>query len=223
MTYFIDKAVFREDRPIPYRELMTDTPNHDISLVNMKVVVPALLSGSDYAGNLVHRSNFKCFMEDFKDHYGVRAAYGGLGTFAVVLSEPAAASAEIALALAELDDYPLYDEDHHSEMEMEAYEEAWETWVKDDFKRAIEKVYEGNFLDTDADKLSDGALMRLFYAAGERIGEYYINEEGSSMWIDVDRMAEAAVIIMDSYLPDPSPDRRESLAGQLFLEESPNE
>ena len=43
------------------------------------------------------------------------------------------------------------------------------------------------------------------------------------MWIDVDRMAEAAVIIMDSYLSDPSPDRRESLAGQLFLEESPNE
>jgi hypothetical protein len=138
------------------------------------VVVPHLASGSDYSGCLVHRANHDALVAD-----GAMSFHGGYNTFSAVI--PVSKIDDHADSLAALADYPLLDEEAHSRLEAEAIENAWEYWARDDFRAAI---------GDDDHEIDDDTLRSRFEAAREAANEYWENEQGESMWINLDRIAE---------------------------------
>lgn len=149
--------------------------------------VPEYLSGSDYSGSLVERSNVDAWREQFADGENTWwcTVHGGHGTIAIVVDGEGLTD-EAKEFLCALSDYPLADEERHSEMEMEAQGAAWDDWARRDFVRALEKRFDVEDLDLAAD---NDQLFELFRETGDRIGEYWVNEQGDSMYINVDRIA----------------------------------
>lgn len=154
---------------------------------NVKCVVPRYLSGSDYSGSTVERSNKRVFMEEYGDDPHVFETYGGHGTFGVLILATCD-NEEIAECLNGLHNYPLISEDDLSELEMEASNEAWENWAQCDFIRALEKQFGIDDLDPDND-ITD--LYELFWRAAEDANRYWESEQGGGMWINVGEVARA--------------------------------
>jgi hypothetical protein len=156
--------------------------------------VPGLLSGSDYSGSLVERSNHKAFEEAFSrgENKWWKTVYGGHGTFAVVIDlkkVPKKRETELKDFFNALENYPLADEDLHSNMEIEAQDEAWKSWARGDFKKALEKHFGFTF-----DEVDDEKVFELFQRASDRANEYWINEQGGDMWIDVEKVVKKGKI-----------------------------
>lgn len=151
--------------------------------------VPDLLSGSDYSGCLVQRSNHDVWRETFADGEDQWwcSVIGGYCTYAIVIDMEAITD-DAREFLDALEGYCIADDDHHSNMEMEAQSEAWESWTRRDFIQALEKRFDAEDLDVAADKI---ALFELFYETSDRIGEYWVNEQGSDMYINVDKIVKA--------------------------------
>lgn len=146
--------------------------------------IPDHLSGSDYSGSLVERSNRDVWSKTFADGYGVwwTEAHGGHGTFAIVV-RIADMPDEAREFIDALESYPLADDGHHSNLEMEAQDEAWENWARDEFRSALEKKLDVcSILDTG------DQLFELFREACDRSNTYWVNESGDSMYIDVERI-----------------------------------
>lgn len=166
---------------------------------NGHYLIPAALSGSDYSGNLVNKSNYRKWMELYKDGDDEwwTTAPGGHGTYAVVIdmkSVPDDISTDVAEFLNALNDYPLADDELHSEMEVEAQEEAWNNWAERDFADLLRKKFAGDeelepILDeilTDDDMLIK--LRKLFDEAQKAANVYWENQQGDEMWIDMKRI-----------------------------------
>lgn len=149
---------------------------------------PSYLGGSDYSGTLVERSNYRVFCDTFETGQGVwwSALYGGYGTFGVLVDPariPSDIVAEVAEWLAGLDDYPLADEDEHSELEMEAQNDAWEHCYRRDFVKELETQH-----DCDLSDVTPDAVYGLFSDAQDRANVYWENQGGSDMYIDLERV-----------------------------------
>ena len=87
-------------------------------------ILPNYLSGSDYSGGSVERSNHNAFLEQYKETEGVYDIYGGFGTYGIAIRlDVYEDNPEIKEAIDELDDYPLFDEEAYSELEMEWQQE----------------------------------------------------------------------------------------------------
>jgi hypothetical protein len=86
----------------------------------------------------------------------------------------------------DLEDYPSADDDLLSKLERKAEEKAWNGWAKSEFIRGIEKKFDTNV----DDRPDDQTLSEVFYACGERIGEYWVNEQGDSMYIDIEKIVK---------------------------------
>lgn len=151
--------------------------------------VPDLLSGSDYSGCLVQRSNHDVWREEFADGEDKwwTAVIGGYCTYAIVVDMESVTD-EAKEFLDALDGYCIADDNHHSNMEMQAQSEAWESWARTDFIRALEKRFNVEDLDDAADSQ---ALFELFHDTADRIGEYWENQQGSEMYIRIDRIVAA--------------------------------
>lgn len=140
-----------------------------------------LAMGSDYGGCSVTRSNYQVLQERAM---GWRALYGAHGSYGIVYRSIKAAQ----IVAAELDGYPLLDEDHHSHLEMDLHNEAWESYGADDFRRALVKAD----LVSDEVEPSGGRLLELWHAATERYncGEAYQIETGCTVYYNVDRVVK---------------------------------
>lgn len=152
--------------------------------------IPALLSGSDYSGSLVEKSNNKAFQEEFAsgDREWWTDAPGGHGTFAIVIDMdkvPDDISDDVAEFFQKLEDYPLADEDLHSQMEHEAENEAWENWAKADFKKALERRFD---IDLDEEKIPEDKIYEVYHQAMDKGNVEWVNEQGSDMYIDIERL-----------------------------------
>ena len=109
-------------------------------------LMPGLLSGSDYCDSgSVEVSNHRVFLERYGKLPNVYDVYGGYGTFAVAIRRDSV-TPEMQADLDALDDYPLLDEDDHSEVEMEAEQESWESYARADFaQELVKKTASGRF------------------------------------------------------------------------------
>ena len=103
------------------------------------VLVPYTLH-SDYSGSTVERSNTDCFLAEFGDLRGVKELFGGYGTRGVVIRRALLRNEEIADVLESLESYPVIDEDHLSQLEMELETEDWDSWIRSDIQRALDKL-----------------------------------------------------------------------------------
>ena len=164
--------------------------------------MPKLCCGSDYSGSLVHRSNADVLAR-IAHEAGVPEGlvvevYGGYGTFAIAIRGDVDAI-EVIEALGALSDYPLLDEMDHSEKEMEAQDSAWDNGgfgLRADFVRVLEKRVASDDPDVEDPEIDLAAphvrdmVDDLFEHARERANEYWVNEQGPDMWIDVGAVAD---------------------------------
>jgi hypothetical protein len=181
-------------------------------------VLPDYCSGSDYSGSLIEVTNYKTLLAMMPSEYEDGVEYitysGGHGTFALAIRIDALTE-EILETLESLDDYPLLDESLHSELEIEAQNEAWDSWAKSDFKtelgrymwtvfesstRADQRAEESDeayharldaaeeYLSEECGEIGESALCELFYKMADRANVYWENEQGSDMAIDVERV-----------------------------------
>jgi hypothetical protein len=143
--------------------------------------------GSDYSGGTVTLSNYNQLFEMAKES-GVdccETVSGGHGTYAIFFNVYTTPD-EIVEVLAGLDEYPSVDDEALSELEMEQSNEAWEDWGKSEFRKALEKKFGG-----DADEVSDEDLYTCFHEASEASNSYWEDQQGSGMWIDMNRVVKA--------------------------------
>lgn len=155
--------------------------------------VPEYLSFSDYSGCMVERANVNVFSETFEA--GEAAwwfrAYGGHGTEAIVVdshSIPEDVLTEVTEFLGGLADYPSADDELVSEMEMEGEGEAWESWARAAYIRALDLEEDTRDMLSDLDS---AALREVFETVRERLNTYWECETGGGMWVDVQRIAAA--------------------------------
>ncbi len=101
-------------------------------------VVSDWVSGSDYSGGLVSRSNYEEFLEQFADSEDTEwfQVVGDHGTYGVVIRFDADDRIpEMGEFFDSLENYPVINSERHSRLEMEAEDEAWHSYGRRDFVR----------------------------------------------------------------------------------------
>jgi len=106
--------------------------------------------------------------------------YGSYGSRTLYLLE-CEQTADIIAALA---NYPLLDDDDHSQCEMEAEEEAWDSWLRSDLLATLDDD------DHPAHDMEDGDLFTAYRAAMESTNTYPVHEY-DGCYVDVKRIADA--------------------------------
>jgi hypothetical protein len=200
---------FREDRcDFWYGDLTLDRPTP----FTPQYIMPDLLSGSDYSGSAVERSNYQTFLDAFGDLPGVHPVTGGYGTYAIAIHrktyEVAARSsshshhdtiarlAEMYETLTALEDYPVLDDEAMYELEREWQNEAWDWTIRGDYLTAlaerIQALAEDQDLYATIDWLDvdDGLIRQTFETAADDACIYW-ETENSSSWIDAAQVAQA--------------------------------
>ena len=149
-------------------------------------LIPLTLSG-DYCGHgSVGIANRRVLLESFS-FLNVRK--GSFDTEQVYLSDDKELIASIdeeswndfISVISILGDYPLIDEEIHSEIEMELQDKAWELYVKDAFLDVLDKKHLWR------DLLNEEDVRKLFYKACQEANEYWF-EEIDGYCIHVDRI-----------------------------------
>lgn len=94
---------------------------------------------SDYSGSTVERSNHRSLLQDYPETF--TDIYGGHGTSQLMLAvgwtAPGDGRDGLLDEIAALADYPLYDEEDHSALEMELADEAWDSYLYSDVPYAL--------------------------------------------------------------------------------------
>ncbi len=121
----------------------------------------------DYAGDGVQRSNHRSLLRDFPDTFVEVSLDFGYSTLALPIDAPIGERL-LAVLRELLDEYPLYDESDHSELEMEVMAEDWESYAYSDACRDLSQRLE-DVCDwgLEADVLATSETML------EWVGDFY--------------------------------------------------
>lgn len=106
--------------------------------------VPVTLWG-DYCGDSYGRSNYRSLLRDYPDTF-IEVTGDYWSQYLAIPADSLTDDLEgIFTGLAE--QYPLYDEEDHSQLEMEEADEQWYSWAKSDVLFSLSRDYG---IDTDA-------------------------------------------------------------------------
>ena len=144
-----------------------------------------------YRRSSIYEANANVARDEYTEKDGLITESPSLGV------DPRFMSEELRDAILSLEDYPVLDESEWSQVETNRQDEAWESWAASEWWAKVADALQG-YAPTDADgrwgeeiieKVSDGALFKLFYECCETTGTYW--EEGSDgePWIDLQRVA----------------------------------
>ncbi len=206
LLYFSSYREYEPENDLAYSDLEPRSSEGPV------FVLPAYLSGSDYSGGSVTVSNHRLFIEEFGELEGVHNVYGGYGSYGVAIrldvwraaadgdctwlgtdSETASCDEDgpcphqIREWLKSIEDYPVYDEDDLRQVEMEAQDEAWESWAESDFVRELEKSFPDDIEELEV--VDSGKFRVWFEELRESANVYWENEEGNSAHVDIERVA----------------------------------
>jgi hypothetical protein len=92
--------------------------------------------------------------------------------------------------LHDLEDYLLLDEGLFSAMELEAEDEAWESWIEGDLRRELYGRV------PNIDDIESADLWSIVAQAMERENEYFIHEAGGNVWLDLDKIVPAVIALL---------------------------
>lgn len=160
--------------------------------------MPDVASGSDYSGSDVEKSNYEALKRDYlKRSKYVYDVAGGHGTYAIAFNLTrlkGKLAEELADTFKSLSDYPLYDEDHWSELQTRQEEEDWASWIEGDFKRELKKSLEK--LGVGVYEIGEGiieggsvnSLWDIYLELKEATNTEYIIEEGCSGYVDLEKL-----------------------------------
>lgn len=114
------------------------------------------------------RANFDAARK-MLDRYGddvevLHYKHWGPGWVEIIVVAPVSGAATEARDIAAaLEEYPVLDEDLWSEYESEEEQEAWESWGREDFRRAL--IDEHPEMEDEIDELEDDELDALWHSA----------------------------------------------------------
>lgn len=153
---------------------------------------PNWISGSDYSGGVLTRSNFDYFLEEFNEVEGVETRYGGYASYWICIRVDLVFTHEgIREMLESLEGYPILDDTAYSEAQIEAQEEAWISWVRHEFVSQLERTLDIEIEEPDDEEdipegeRFDDRLYTLFYEAREDANEYWEDDnEGVSIRVE---------------------------------------
>ena len=180
------------------------------------VFCPDYFSSGDYGGSLVELSNLQTFLEDFKEKKGVWELYGSHGSSGLAIDIRALLDSELLEDLSALQSYPVRSEDHLSALELDKEQESWDSHLRSDFLRALERHIEqllesAGFSDSQAElltlaleQLPESELWSLCSELSESANVYW-ETEAINRWLDVERCAaemslEDALDLLTPYL-----------------------
>jgi hypothetical protein len=149
-------------------------------------IVPRYLQWGDYGGSTCERSNYEVFQEEFASDrqrpngkpnwlelYGDFGSHGIAVSISFYLSEAGDSVREFLLAL---EDYPLADDEHHSNLEMKLQEEAWTDYGLSDLRRELSERCEDDSDDRTA--FEDDSLPWAVVLSDELYNQDYDREAG---------------------------------------------
>ena len=140
---------------------------------------------------MVERSNYKLFMEDYKEEKGIFTIYGGYGSSGIAISiryllDPANEDKadEIIELLNGLNSYPVIDDEDMSNMEYESFLESLDSYAIRDCSSLLANQFLLEVYDFNEDKLKEILLesdRNLNYPS-------YQIESGGNCYIDTTRL-----------------------------------
>jgi hypothetical protein len=150
-----------------------------------------LTAWGDYGGDTITRSNHRALLEAFP-FLGEKT--GGYSSSWLILSEPDC-TPELLDALEALQDYPLYSDDDHSDLEWEIECEQWESFWRDEIKRAFYPLAEQVIPSLQDWALFDlpNETIDLFFFEAMEGEETWIHEDAVSVWINADMVAKRMI------------------------------
>jgi len=103
-------------------------------------------SYGDYSGSIIERSNYNGLLDEYKDI--LVDVTGGYGTRALLINADYAdevdeTGRETTCLVSDLDklaDYPIYNEDEFSSLEITIIDEAWDQWLCSEVRHDLEKL-----------------------------------------------------------------------------------
>jgi len=146
---------------------------------------------------MVERSNYKLFMEDYKEEKGIFGIYGGYGSSGIAISiryllDPLNEDKadEIIEILNGLNSYPVIDDEDVSNMEYDAFIESLDSYAIRDCSSLLANQFLIEVYDFNEDKLKEILLesnRNLDYDA-------YKIEAGGGCYIDTKRLIEKVTL-----------------------------
>jgi hypothetical protein len=127
----------------------------------------------DYV-SLVYASNLKGLQRDYPDTF-FTIGYTGSDALAILAEDVTEDLAEVLHMLAE--EYPLYDESLHSEMEYDECYRMWDCYLGYDVRRDLENAY--GVSEAILDATDDETLKEAYYRLTGDASEYPYDECGS--------------------------------------------
>ncbi len=212
-TFYLDQAQYEAIRAhckrrryykkqLPYTGLYNDyykgAYNKGKETEHTLIEVPFTAYG-DYVGSTVERANHESLVRDYGNMFVVlHGAYSYESLFYCPDCLTKAQMASIQDIVESLEGYPLYDEEHYSELEyILTIELLNDTWFMGDVYKALPDDYkpcdtEDNPLDYDElSKTQQAALQNIIMQAYEQGDIYATFENPFSAYIDEDDMANA--------------------------------
>ena len=162
-------------------------------------LVSKFMQYGDYDNScMVERSNYKLFLEDYKEEKGVFTIYGGYGSSSIAISirylldpDNEEKAQSIIDVLNGLNDYPCIDDEDMSNMEYESFIEALDSFAIRDCNNLLSKQFLAEVYDYDKDKLKEVLLE-----SNRNLNYYaYEIESGGSCYIDTKRLIEKVSLI----------------------------
>ena len=163
-------------------------------------------SWGDYGGSTVDRANMLAIKKMFPEFITIR--HGSYHSEWAVIEEENLwlmhqKFDEFKDVIEGLENYPLIDEDTHSDLEMELQNESWSDYYRKEFKEALLKSYTNHLdqmgeeeIDLISDKL-DGMetaegdpLYTIFREWQELANEYWVCEDAVSAYISIENIVK---------------------------------
>jgi len=152
------------------------------------------MSYGDYVGTMIERSNCECFLEEHESNPLIWRVTGGYSSNAVLIHISLLENDEIKDIIEFLSDYPVYDDDHFSNLEWSQYSDDWIDFGQDDFIKSLQKKFEIpdetiEFITESIDLTPDDCEVVSWQSFFESLlpsGEFYIVEEAYSVYILTD-------------------------------------
>jgi hypothetical protein len=155
-------------------------------------LISKYMSYGDYDDScMVERSNYKLFMEDYKEEKGIFRIYGGYGSSGIAISiryllDPVNEDKadEIIDLLNGLNSYPVIDDEDMSNMEYESFLESLDSYAIRDCSSLLANQFLLEVYDFNEDKLKEVLLesdRNLNYPS-------YQIESGGNCYIDTTRL-----------------------------------
>jgi len=115
----------------------------------------------DYIGDAVQRSNHRSILADFPDIFSDFVGFPGAHELILPAEGIDADTLDELIRIGQhiRDDYPLYSDEDHSNLEMELADEAWDAYLSWDVMRSLAE------LGVDTDTVDEEKVRELFYAS----------------------------------------------------------